>query len=157
MIHPNLTGRRRARATNHAHGPRTVTLTPHPLSGYGIRWVVKERLGARPILTSRLVARLDSLKTPWCRWSPERSKKTPWCRWSSISRRGVGGEIPVPSLFRPRTFRSEAAAYIDNRREAIIRRCPLALNGQPMNTALGSSADSSGPQWHTGQVSRKQR
>jgi hypothetical protein len=27
MIHPNLTGRRRARATNHAHGPRTVTIT----------------------------------------------------------------------------------------------------------------------------------
>jgi hypothetical protein len=25
MIHPNLTGRRRARAINHAHGPRTVT------------------------------------------------------------------------------------------------------------------------------------
>jgi ectoine hydroxylase-related dioxygenase (phytanoyl-CoA dioxygenase family) len=27
MIFPNLTGRRRARASNHAHGPRTVTLT----------------------------------------------------------------------------------------------------------------------------------
>jgi hypothetical protein len=25
MIHPNLNGRRRACATNHAHGPRTVT------------------------------------------------------------------------------------------------------------------------------------
>jgi hypothetical protein len=37
-------------------------------------------LGARPILTSKLVARLDS-------------PKTPWCRWSSISRRGVGDEI----------------------------------------------------------------
>jgi hypothetical protein len=27
---------------------------------------------------------------------------------------GVGGEIPLPSRFRPRTLRSEAAAYIDN-------------------------------------------
>jgi hypothetical protein len=27
MIHPNLTGRRRARASNHVHGPRTVTLS----------------------------------------------------------------------------------------------------------------------------------
>jgi hypothetical protein len=26
MIHPNLTGRRRARASNHVHGPRTLTL-----------------------------------------------------------------------------------------------------------------------------------
>jgi hypothetical protein len=26
MIHPNLTGRRRARATNNVHGPRTVTV-----------------------------------------------------------------------------------------------------------------------------------
>jgi hypothetical protein len=56
----------------------------------------------------------------------------PWCRWSSISRRGVGGEIPLPSLIRPRTFRSEAAAYIDNRRDVVIRYGPLALSGQPM-------------------------
>jgi hypothetical protein len=28
---------------------------------------------------------------------------------------GVGGEIPLPSRFRPRTFRSEAAASIVNR------------------------------------------
>jgi hypothetical protein len=94
----------------------------------------EEKLGARPILTRKLVARLHSSKSPWCRWSSERSKKTPWCRLSSISRRGVGEEIPLPSLFRPRLFRSEAAVYFDNRREAVIHYGPLALICQPMNT-----------------------
>jgi hypothetical protein len=49
-------------------------------------------------------------------------------------RRGVGGEIPLPSLFRPRTFRSEAAAHVDNRRIVVVRYGPLALSGQPMIT-----------------------
>jgi hypothetical protein len=49
-------------------------------------------------------------------------------------RHGVGGEIPLPSLFLPRTFRSEAAAYIDNRLEVVVRYGPLALSGQPMIT-----------------------
>jgi hypothetical protein len=95
--------------------------------------VVTERLGARPILTSKLVASLDSPKTPWCRWSSERSKKTLWCRWSSISRRGVDGEIPLPSLFRPRTFRSEAAAHIDNRWEGCHTVRPTGPERSPMN------------------------
>jgi hypothetical protein len=46
--------------------------------------------------------------------------------------RGVGGEIPLSSFFGPHTFRSEAAANIENRREVVIRYGPLALSGQPM-------------------------
>jgi hypothetical protein len=51
-----------------------------------------------------------------------------------MSRRSVGGEIRLPSLFRPRSFRSEAAAYVDNRQEAIIRHGPRVLSGQSMCT-----------------------
>jgi hypothetical protein len=46
----------------------------------------------------------------------------------------IGGEIPLPSHFRPRTFRREVAVYTDNRREVVIRYGPLALSGQPMIT-----------------------
>jgi hypothetical protein len=42
MIHPNLTGRRRARAINHAHGPPTVTLeAAEPKAEIGILVTVK--------------------------------------------------------------------------------------------------------------------
>jgi hypothetical protein len=58
--------------------------------------------------------------------------------------RGVGGlqshavvsvvRSPLPSRFRPHHFRSEATAYVDNRREVVILYGPLALSGQPMIT-----------------------
>jgi hypothetical protein len=35
MIHPNLTGLRRARATKYAHAPRTLTPVIHHISGLG--------------------------------------------------------------------------------------------------------------------------
>jgi hypothetical protein len=49
---------------------------------------------------------------------------TPWCRWWD----------PSPSFCRPRTFRSEAGAHIDNRREVVVRYGPLAPGGRPMIT-----------------------
>jgi hypothetical protein len=97
--------------------------------------VVEERLEAIPILTSKFGSIGYTLRRRrgivGLRGGP---KRAPWCPWSSISRRGVGGEIPLPSFFRPRTFRSEAAAYINNRWEVVIRYGTLALSGQPMTT-----------------------
>jgi hypothetical protein len=49
------------------------------------------------------------------------------------SRRGVGGEIPLPSFFRPRTFRSEATAFIDNRGEGCHTVWPTGPERSPMN------------------------
>jgi hypothetical protein len=48
--------------------------------------------------------------------------------------RGVGGEVPLPSLFRPRTFQGEAAASVDNWREVLVWYRPPALSGWPMIT-----------------------
>jgi hypothetical protein len=101
--------------------------------------VVEERLGAKPILASRF----GSIGYPL-----RRRRGIGGLRGGPRRRRGVGGEIPLPSLFRPRTFRSEAAAYIDSRREVVIRYGPLALSGRPMITqhwGPGVRADSSGP------------
>jgi hypothetical protein len=55
---------RAGRALPYLHGRQKPL---HPPSGYGIRSVVTERLEARQILTSKLVAGLASLKTPWFR------------------------------------------------------------------------------------------
>jgi hypothetical protein len=87
--------------------------------------VVEERLGAIPILNSRF----GSIGYPL-----RRRRVIGGLRGGPRRRRGVGGEIPLLSLFRPRTFRSEAGAYTDNRREVVIRYGPLALSGRPMIT-----------------------
>jgi hypothetical protein len=58
----------------------------------------------------------------------------PWFRWSSISRHGIGGEISLPSLFRLRTSRSEAAADIEKSTGGYHTYGQLALSGQPMIT-----------------------
>jgi hypothetical protein len=79
----------------------------------------------------------DTSDTYW-RWAGPRILSYTWLahrnRRGPRRRRGVGGEISLPSLFQPGTFRSEAAAYIDNRREVVVRYGPLALSGQPMIT-----------------------
>jgi hypothetical protein len=104
---------------------RRPSLPLHPPSGYGIRWVVEVRLGAIPILTSKF----GSIGYPL-----RRRRGIGGLRGGPRRRRGVGGEIPLPSHFRPRTFRSEATAYINNRWEVVIRYGLLALSGRPMIT-----------------------
>jgi hypothetical protein len=78
-----------------------------------------------PILTSKFYSTCYHLR---------RRRGIGGLRGGPRRRRGVGGEIPLPSLFRPRTFRSEAAAHVDNRRIVVVRYGPLALSGQPMIT-----------------------
>jgi hypothetical protein len=97
---------------------------------------VEESLGAIPILTSKFGSIGYTLR---------RRRGIGGLRGGPIRRRGVGGEIALPSLFRPRTFRSEAAAY----RQSAGGCHTLWPTGPERSTgdhaALGSSADSSGP------------
>jgi hypothetical protein len=82
MIHPNLTGRRRARVPNQAHGPRTVTFmiqlgarTGQLSCKYGIFWDDRHTLGSEDVASQQ------------------------WCYVALIITSILNRKFPLPPLF----------------------------------------------------------